>query len=1169
MFKKSLVYVFVGLAVFALLLTSIKATTTPQPAKIAFESTRAGSSTDPVYDDIYLMDPDGSNVTRLTTSNGYDGIPSWSPDGLSIVFESWRDGNPEIYIMENDGNNQTNLTSNSATDKAPAISPDGTKIAFDSNRTGYFEIYTMNLDGTGLTQLTNNGSNFEPAWSPDGSQIVYESSGEIYIMNADGSNPSPLTNSSGRDSWPAWSPDGTKIVFVSNRNGNAEIYVMDSDGTDQTNLSNNSSNDYWPSWSPDGQQIIFETHRDGDYEIYIMNSDGTSLTRLTTNSAYDEAPVWFDPAYMVTPTSTTTSTPTVTPTPTPSPSPLPSGWFGSAVVEYNGKIYSFGGYNSGVLDQVAIYDTTNETWSSGPSMSVGRYELGAVRIGNYAYVIGGYDPANSSMVERYNLSNDTWDTTTIASLNYPRMGFGCVAYGGKIYVIGGYYYGTIYNSVEIYDPDTNVWTMGTSMPTARWRLGAALVNNKIYAIGGSQDNWGGSPASVVEEFDPQANGGLGAWTSKPNIWAANTGFGIAAYNNKIYMIGGGSYASLLEYNPVNGLLLDKGALPDMRFVFTAATSGNYIYAIAGTNNGFGNSFPVNLVEKLDPNYIPPPVHLPPHCYSNGVTECNGKVYSIGGYGDGYYLDVVREYNPATQTWAIKACLPTWSARYEVQAVSVGGKVYAIGGYGIDCPSSSIVQSFDPGTNSWAPCESMNSPRIGCAAAVGADNKIYVFGGYESTFYDTIEVYDPVTNTWDNTKAPMPNARAQCGAVAIGDDIYVFGGNSSGYPIKNVDIYNIRSNTWRTGPDLPSENYGFAIAKIGDLVYLMGGLNGNQVLEFNPNTGNYTVKEEMLSPRFYFGAATVIINNTAKIYAVGGITDYQGLIYAPLMEEYDPSATPSPTPTCTPDHWFGSGVVQYGGKIYSFGGYGSAANLTVEYDPVNQTWTEKANMPSGRCEPAVAVYNGLIYVIGGYDGTYATNVVEVYDPVTDSWNTTPKTPMGVARGAAGAAIVNGKIYVIGGYNGGYIYSGVEEYDIATDQWNSNKAGMPTTARWRVACSAVGNYIYVFGGTTDGGSRVMLTTVEKYDTVNDSWDTNVASMPVVNAGFQAVTVNNDIYLLGRDRYVYKYDTLADTYTSQPDMKAPRQVFGATYYNGNIYMIGGLSGIINSKILEIYTP
>ena len=93
---------------------------------------------------------------------------------------------------------------------------------------------------------------------------------EIYVMAADGSQPTRLTRNSARDLSPAWSPDGTQIAFDSYRDGNWEIYVMAADGSQPTRLTRNDAIDGIPAWSPDGTQIAFMSDRDGDFEIYVM-----------------------------------------------------------------------------------------------------------------------------------------------------------------------------------------------------------------------------------------------------------------------------------------------------------------------------------------------------------------------------------------------------------------------------------------------------------------------------------------------------------------------------------------------------------------------------------------------------------------------------------------------------------------------------------------------------------------------------------------------------------------------------------------------------------------------------------------------------------------------------------------------------------------------------------
>jgi Tol biopolymer transport system component len=177
------------------------------------------------------------------------------------------------------------------------------KITFHSNRDGDFEVFVMNADGTQQTQLTHNDSHeFDPAWSPNGKQILFNSfpadfssDGEIFVMNADGTGIVQLTDNDAHDFGTTWSPSGKEIAFVSNRDGADDAYVMNADGSGVRRLTTNAYVVGVTAWSPNGKQIAFISYRDyvlfgslGDLEIFVMNADGTGITQLTNNTVDDE-----------------------------------------------------------------------------------------------------------------------------------------------------------------------------------------------------------------------------------------------------------------------------------------------------------------------------------------------------------------------------------------------------------------------------------------------------------------------------------------------------------------------------------------------------------------------------------------------------------------------------------------------------------------------------------------------------------------------------------------------------------------------------------------------------------------------------------------------------------------------------------------------------------------
>jgi dipeptidyl aminopeptidase/acylaminoacyl peptidase len=215
--------------------------------------------------DIAVMNANGRGMRPLVQGPVRDEEPIFSPDGTKIAYSS----NGDIYVINVDGSGQTNLTNSSAIfDGSPAFSPDGTRIAF--TRGG--DIYTMNPDGSNQTPLTNNSANSsDPAFSPDGTGIAFTRGGDIYVMNAAPESatnqPQRLTDVPESDSEPSWSPDGTKIAFMSNRDGRvdsngftvSEIYVMNADGSNQTRLTNNTITDASPSWGGASDTVPPET----------------------------------------------------------------------------------------------------------------------------------------------------------------------------------------------------------------------------------------------------------------------------------------------------------------------------------------------------------------------------------------------------------------------------------------------------------------------------------------------------------------------------------------------------------------------------------------------------------------------------------------------------------------------------------------------------------------------------------------------------------------------------------------------------------------------------------------------------------------------------------------------------------------------------------------------
>jgi dipeptidyl aminopeptidase/acylaminoacyl peptidase len=262
--------------------------------------------------DILAIDPDGQNLTPLTSSADDDNDPSYSPDGERIVFSRIPAPGPpssQIWTMNHDGTRQTQLTSDGSSFN-PAFSPDGERIAFQRSDPGTeFQIWIMNADGTGQTPLTFPGPSGDaarsPTFSPDGETIAFSHEDgatgfqEIWVMNADGSGQQRLTGPAmSFDNRPNFSPDGQRIVFERFDGSQLDLVVMNADGSGQAPVTSGVENDFDPVFSPDGAKIAFEREDAGFTlgNIFLADAAGLNqnLTPLTANPSgmYDFEPDW-------------------------------------------------------------------------------------------------------------------------------------------------------------------------------------------------------------------------------------------------------------------------------------------------------------------------------------------------------------------------------------------------------------------------------------------------------------------------------------------------------------------------------------------------------------------------------------------------------------------------------------------------------------------------------------------------------------------------------------------------------------------------------------------------------------------------------------------------------------------------------------------------------------
>jgi N-acetylneuraminic acid mutarotase len=292
-------------------------------------------------------------------------------------------------------------------------------------------------------------------------------------------------------------------------------------------------------------------------------------------------------------------------------------------------------------------------------------------------------------------------------------------------------------------------------PTPRWFHSAAVVDDKIYVIGGAgADNL---PLASVEVYDPTT----GTWGECASMPTARAGFGASAVGGTIYAVGGTTMgldkiAVVEAYDPATDTWTRKADMPTPRQALSVIAADGKVYAIGGG----GLDRPDDGWESVDPTMA--------------ATD----------------FSTVEVYDPETDTWATGADMPT--PRPAMTASAVGGKIYTFGGVvrrgGVDV-TLSRVEVYDTATNSWASATDLPTPRFFPASGV-IDGRIYVVGGTAShgsassqaelmrlrTPLSVVEVYDPGSGRW-TTKAELASPSGWLSASVVDGKLYVVGGRS--------------------------------------------------------------------------------------------------------------------------------------------------------------------------------------------------------------------------------------------------------------------------------------------------------------------------------------------------------------------------------------------------------
>ena len=684
----------------------------------------------------------------------------------------------------------------------------------------------------------------------------------------------------------------------------------------------------------------------------------------------------------------------------------------------------------------------------------------------------------------------------------------CAVYNNKLYAIGGYNNGpsnALSENYE-YDPLLNIWQIKASMPTPRWGPVGVEFDGKIYVFGGQLVNGSGSNANEI--YDPVNDIWTSAANGNPLSIPRYTASGVVHPDVLYFPEGKDGYRYWMAYTPYPPQSMENPSI-------VRSNDG-----ISWTDNGLTNpvipqgaSGSWNGLENPDPDFI----------YVSSID----KWFMVWDGGDvaTNSRKIALAYSSDGKTWT----------QYDGDLVN--GNVNPVILSGTD--NNGALWETD-GTNSKT-----------CTPSLFYNGGVFYLFYAEEASGNNRGSIGVATFTWNNTTNDIQNLVRNSGNPIINlpaDATFKAGGGHldiSRHPTTNdYHMYLARELSG-------SANYELALLTSSDLAtwtnqgtVLSRGQAGQwdetHIYRSSPvvnSTGQIVLFDGDI--RMYysaFGPGTTGIG-IADITSDGIVQKYTG-------------AGPKPIPAAIAMQ--GLMGVRHGTKIHLF-----YRSYHYEYDPLADTYTQRANVPRQLTWSTCASVGSKIYIIGGYSydaPTDATNVNYEYDPATDTWATRAPMP-GYRYGATREnPVINGKIYVTHGHAGSPFFTTNFEYDPETDQWVEKQSALHD--RDGVGCGVINNKLYVIGGRRDLVGPYGTFFNEMYDPSLDTWVENDPKEAWATSGSGFVFADISAKFRGDYGLVIRQTANTNTFIGAESVEGYGSIY-ALDFDWNVTDLGGIGG------------